>query len=219
MHSAWDMGAHWDHLDKEIALTPMPTEYQDATVKVTPTTAGSLRRPHRVISSDLAGRWLLRSVELLVDLTYVAPSSVAGCRNTKLCLFTLMCLFLHQIIFHSICCLPVCLQIICNDCQAHCTVAFHVLGMKCTGCGSYNTAQDGGLIQPPQQPQLVPLEEEAAGQPEVEAGQQEVEAGQQEVEAGQQEVEEEGGEPLEFEPDSDSDVWTDAENEQSAEPQ
>lgn len=39
----------------------------------------------------------------------------------------------------------------CNDCQAHCTVPFHVLGMKCTACGSYNTAQDGGLIQQPQQ--------------------------------------------------------------------
>lgn len=39
------------------------------------------------------------------------------------------------------------LQIMCNDCQAHCTVPFHVLGMKCTSCGSYNTAQDGGLIQ------------------------------------------------------------------------
>lgn len=41
----------------------------------------------------------------------------------------------------------------CNDCQAHCTVPFHVLGMKCSGCGSYNTAQDGGLIQQPQQEQ------------------------------------------------------------------
>lgn len=35
----------------------------------------------------------------------------------------------------------------CNDCQAHCTVSFHVLGMKCGSCGSYNTAQDGGLNQ------------------------------------------------------------------------
>ena len=34
MHSAWDMDTHWDHIDKEIALSPMPTEYQDATVKV-----------------------------------------------------------------------------------------------------------------------------------------------------------------------------------------
>lgn len=37
-------------------------------------------------------------------------------------------------------------QVICNDCQAHCTVAFHVLGMKCSSCGSYNTAQYGGIM-------------------------------------------------------------------------
>lgn len=36
----------------------------------------------------------------------------------------------------------VCLQILCNDCQKRCTVNFHVLGMKCSGCGSYNTSQD-----------------------------------------------------------------------------
>ncbi|XP_020492070.1 RING finger and CHY zinc finger domain-containing protein 1 isoform X1 [Labrus bergylta] len=72
MHSAWDMEDHWDQIDKEISLSPMPTEYQGATVKI-----------------------------------------------------------------------------ICNDCQVHCTVPFHVLGMKCSGCGSYNTAQDGGLIQQP----------------------------------------------------------------------
>ncbi|KAL2091695.1 hypothetical protein ACEWY4_011510 [Coilia grayii] len=75
MHSACDMQAYWEERDKEIAQSPMPTEYQDATVKI-----------------------------------------------------------------------------ICNDCQAHCTVPFHVLGLKCSGCGSYNTAQDGGLIQPPQPP-------------------------------------------------------------------
>ncbi|XP_038129566.1 RING finger and CHY zinc finger domain-containing protein 1 [Cyprinodon tularosa] len=76
MHSAWNMEEHWELIDKEIAQTPMPTEYQGATVKV-----------------------------------------------------------------------------ICNDCQTHCTVAFHVLGMKCAECGSYNTAQDGGLIQQQQEPQ------------------------------------------------------------------
>ncbi|KAF3696155.1 RING finger and CHY zinc finger domain-containing protein 1 [Channa argus] len=41
-------------------------------------------------------------------------------------------------------------KIVCNDCQAHCTVRFHVLGMKCSNCGSYNTAQEGGLIQQPE---------------------------------------------------------------------
>uniref|UniRef100_A0A8C7SC31 Ring finger and CHY zinc finger domain containing 1 n=1 Tax=Oncorhynchus mykiss TaxID=8022 RepID=A0A8C7SC31_ONCMY len=70
MHSAWNMEDSWEQMDKDMAQSPMPTEYQDATVKI-----------------------------------------------------------------------------ICNDCQTHCTVPFHVLGMKCSGCGSYNTAQDGGLIQ------------------------------------------------------------------------
>lgn len=40
-----------------------------------------------------------------------------------------------------------CPQILCNDCQNHCTAPFHVLGMKCSCCGSYNTAQDGGVMQ------------------------------------------------------------------------
>ncbi|XP_027023931.1 RING finger and CHY zinc finger domain-containing protein 1 [Tachysurus fulvidraco] len=33
-------------------------------------------------------------------------------------------------------------KILCNDCQHRCTVDYHVLGMKCNGCGSYNTSQD-----------------------------------------------------------------------------
>uniref|UniRef100_A0A3B4XPW5 Ring finger and CHY zinc finger domain containing 1 n=1 Tax=Seriola lalandi dorsalis TaxID=1841481 RepID=A0A3B4XPW5_SERLL len=83
MHSAWNMEDHWDQIDIEIAQSPMPTEYQGATVKI-----------------------------------------------------------------------------ICNDCVAHCAVPFHVLGIKCSGCGSYNTAQEGGLIhkcvldQEPPSPQL-----------------------------------------------------------------
>ncbi|XP_029573442.1 RING finger and CHY zinc finger domain-containing protein 1 isoform X2 [Salmo trutta] len=76
MHSAWNMEDSWEQMDKDMAQSPMPTEYQDAIVKI-----------------------------------------------------------------------------ICNDCQTHCTVPFHVLGMKCSGCGSYNTAQDGGLIQQLQEPQ------------------------------------------------------------------
>ncbi|KAG9337932.1 hypothetical protein JZ751_027425 [Albula glossodonta] len=78
MRSAWNMEGCWEDMDKEISQTPMPSEYQDATVKI-----------------------------------------------------------------------------ICNDCQTHCTVPFHVLGMKCSGCGSYNTAQDGGL-KPRQQNQQSP---------------------------------------------------------------
>ncbi|XP_034728093.1 RING finger and CHY zinc finger domain-containing protein 1 [Etheostoma cragini] len=93
MHSAWNMEDHWDQIDKEIAQSPMPTEYQGATVKI-----------------------------------------------------------------------------ICNDCQAHCTVPFHVLGMKCSGCGSYNTAQDGGLIQQPeqQQPEQQQPEQDAGNEAETE---------------------------------------------------
>ncbi|KAL6466175.1 hypothetical protein MHYP_G00263080 [Metynnis hypsauchen] len=44
-------------------------------------------------------------------------------------------------------------KILCNDCQSHCMVSFHVLGMKCSSCGSYNTVQDSGLIQPTEQQQ------------------------------------------------------------------
>uniref|UniRef100_A0A3B3DWD2 Ring finger and CHY zinc finger domain containing 1 n=1 Tax=Oryzias melastigma TaxID=30732 RepID=A0A3B3DWD2_ORYME len=84
MQSAWNLEYHWKLLDKEIAQTPMPSEYQDATV-------------------------------------------------------------------------------ICHDCQTHCTVPFHVLGLKCSGCGSYNTAQDGGLIWQ-QEGQNLPNEGEAEQQ-------------------------------------------------------
>ncbi|RXN20540.1 RING finger and CHY zinc finger domain-containing 1 [Labeo rohita] len=87
MHSAFNMTEFWEERDKEIAQSPMPTEYQDTRVKI-----------------------------------------------------------------------------MCNDCQAHCTVSFHVLGMKCSSCGSYNTAQDGGLIAAPainaRQSAEQPLEEE-----------------------------------------------------------
>ncbi|XP_043096567.1 RING finger and CHY zinc finger domain-containing protein 1 [Puntigrus tetrazona] len=87
MHSALNMKEWWEERDKEIAQTPMPTEYQDTTVRI-----------------------------------------------------------------------------ICNDCQARSTVSFHVLGMKCSSCGSYNTAQDGGLMAAPpvdvRQPAEHTLEEE-----------------------------------------------------------
>ncbi|XP_039606786.1 RING finger and CHY zinc finger domain-containing protein 1 [Polypterus senegalus] len=73
-HSAWNMENCWEEMDKEISQTPMPSEFQNATV-----------------------------------------------------------------------------QILCNDCQTHCTVIFHVLGLKCSNCGSYNTAQNGGLSFQPSQ--------------------------------------------------------------------
>lgn len=90
MQSALDMKMFWEERDKEIAQSPMPTEYQDATVKI-----------------------------------------------------------------------------ICNDCQAHCIVSFHVLGMKCSKCGSYNTAQDGGLII--QAGAGLPAEQPNDNEPETEA--------------------------------------------------
>uniref|UniRef100_A0A4W3J0U8 Ring finger and CHY zinc finger domain containing 1 n=1 Tax=Callorhinchus milii TaxID=7868 RepID=A0A4W3J0U8_CALMI len=44
-------------------------------------------------------------------------------------------------------------RVLCNDCHHHSIAPFHVLGMKCIDCGSYNTAQDGGLVAPQQQEQ------------------------------------------------------------------
>lgn len=41
-------------------------------------------------------------------------------------------------------------RILCNDCQNRGSAPFHILGMKCNNCGSYNTAQDGGLDPPPE---------------------------------------------------------------------
>lgn len=35
-------------------------------------------------------------------------------------------------------------DILCNDCNGRSTVQFHILGMKCNICDSYNTAQAGG---------------------------------------------------------------------------
>ncbi|KAH0507107.1 RING finger and CHY zinc finger domain-containing protein 1 [Microtus ochrogaster] len=35
-------------------------------------------------------------------------------------------------------------EILCNDCNGRSTVQFHILGMKCKICESYNTAQAGG---------------------------------------------------------------------------
>uniref|UniRef100_A0A8C3J7R8 Ring finger and CHY zinc finger domain containing 1 n=1 Tax=Calidris pygmaea TaxID=425635 RepID=A0A8C3J7R8_9CHAR len=66
MHSALDMTRYWRQMDDEVALTPMPTEYQNVTVKI-----------------------------------------------------------------------------LCNDCNARSTVQFHLLGMKCKNCESYNTTQEG----------------------------------------------------------------------------
>ncbi|XP_043917050.1 RING finger and CHY zinc finger domain-containing protein 1 isoform X2 [Protopterus annectens] len=46
-------------------------------------------------------------------------------------------------------------MVLCNDCHVRGAVPFHVLWMKCPGCGSYNTVQDGMLVeqQPSQQEQ------------------------------------------------------------------
>ncbi|EDL05283.1 ring finger and CHY zinc finger domain containing 1, isoform CRA_b [Mus musculus] len=39
-------------------------------------------------------------------------------------------------------------DILCNDCNGRSTVQFHILGMKCKLCDSYNTAQAGGRRVP-----------------------------------------------------------------------
>ncbi|OBS65730.1 hypothetical protein A6R68_05730 [Neotoma lepida] len=39
-------------------------------------------------------------------------------------------------------------DILCNDCNGRSTVQFHILGMKCKICDSYNTAQAGGRRVP-----------------------------------------------------------------------
>jgi hypothetical protein len=47
-------------------------------------------------------------------------------------------------------------HILCKDCNSPSTALFHIVGMKCAGCGSYNTAVDKG-------PLLVAEEGEAGG--------------------------------------------------------
>lgn len=37
--------------------------------------------------------------------------------------------------------------ILCKDCQAASSVKFHVLGMKCAECGSYNTCEREAPMQ------------------------------------------------------------------------
>lgn len=37
-------------------------------------------------------------------------------------------------------------NILCNDCSKRSTAPFHVLGMKCESCKSYNTTQEGKLL-------------------------------------------------------------------------
>ncbi|XP_068089196.1 RING finger and CHY zinc finger domain-containing protein 1 isoform X2 [Hyperolius riggenbachi] len=43
-------------------------------------------------------------------------------------------------------------NILCNDCNTRSTVAFHILGMKCNNCMSYNTSQEGRPLQQPNSP-------------------------------------------------------------------
>lgn len=95
MHSVWNMQEQWELIDKEIAESPMPPEYQGATVRV--------------------------------GVTSLSLTHTGRCDSSSR------------------------LQILCNDCQNHCTAPFHVLGMKCSCCGSYNTAQNGGVMQEEQQ--------------------------------------------------------------------
>ncbi|KAK1892926.1 RING finger and CHY zinc finger domain containing protein 1 [Dissostichus eleginoides] len=132
MHSACSMEYHWKQIDKEISLSPMPTEYQGATVKI-----------------------------------------------------------------------------LCNDCQTHCTVPFHVLGMKCTGCGSYNTAQDGGLIQ---QQQGGEQQQQQGGEQQQQQQEEQQQQGEEEEEQQEEEEEEQQEE------EEQEDIETDTEPEQPPTP-
>ena len=37
-------------------------------------------------------------------------------------------------------------KILCNDCQTKSVATFHIIGLKCAGCGSYNTARGDGPL-------------------------------------------------------------------------
>lgn len=37
-------------------------------------------------------------------------------------------------------------EILCRDCNKTCTAVFHIVGMKCSSCGSYNTTLDKGPL-------------------------------------------------------------------------
>jgi len=37
-------------------------------------------------------------------------------------------------------------EILCKDCNKTCTAVFHIVGMKCSSCGSYNTTLDKGPL-------------------------------------------------------------------------
>lgn len=144
MHSALDMTRYWRQLDNEVAQTPMPTEYQNMMVEVrgqpcllpwscaSELLAAEGTRHACWIRSPAKGWGMLRS------------NHVWGVRHC--CLYTPTThppLVLQPLPVSLSPCLPVCLQILCNDCNARSTVQFHLLGMKCQSCESYNTAQDG----------------------------------------------------------------------------
>ncbi|XP_043193803.1 RING finger and CHY zinc finger domain-containing protein 1-like isoform X2 [Amphibalanus amphitrite] len=51
-------------------------------------------------------------------------------------------------------------KILCNDCQTKSVAPFHIIGLKCGGCGSYNTARgDGPLYKRNAKGELVPFSE------------------------------------------------------------
>lgn len=90
-------------------------------------------------------------------LYYIQSSLFNSGKYLLLVIIQLIVIIINGFVFPS-------LKIICNDCQAHCIVPFHVLGMKCSSCGSYNTAQEGGLIQRPE-----PLEQDTEAETDTES--------------------------------------------------
>lgn len=59
-------------------------------------------------------------------------------------------------------------KILCNDCQSKTVTIFHIIGLKCGACGSYNTARgDGPLFKKNAKEELVPFSELDEDEPEV----------------------------------------------------
>lgn len=144
MHSALDMTRYWRQLDAEVAQTPMPTEYQNMMVEVRGRPCSLAWFPWSCALEFLAAEGTRDACWIRSQTrgwgTMREKSRVGfGCSS-------FLFIYTHTAGAATSPSLPpslVSLQILCNDCSARSTVQFHLLGMKCQSCESYNTAQDG----------------------------------------------------------------------------
>ena len=97
-------------------------------------------------------------------------------------------------------------KILCKDCHKPTTATFHIVGMKCASCGSYNTTIDSGpllvKVEGGDEETFRPLteeEEKRLGQAEFPVGE-----GEHEVDGDDSDDEEDGWETTEEDPDDDS---------------